>query len=177
MADLKENFKKWLIQQGTKSGTITSYLSRLQKISHKDWDNLTSNIIPFLVKYYELANKEYYLDCITILQALKYFNTISDNIYKNTNITNESDIKLYLFDGKKDYFICDNGNIFTFGSAGKVSGQCINYMNGIVYAGSSIRKCSNPANPSQNTSIKNQKSARGKQIDTKVINLSIPFHL
>lgn len=42
-------------------------------------------------------------------------------------------------------------------------------MNGIVYAGSSIRKCSNPANPSQNTSIKNQKSARGKQIDTKVI--------
>ena len=107
MADLKENFKKWLLQQGTKSGTITSYLSRLQKISHKDWDNLTSNIIPFLVKYYELANKEYYLDCITILQALKYFNTISDNIYKNTNVTNESDIRLYLFDGKKDYFICD----------------------------------------------------------------------
>ena len=62
-----------------------------------------------------------------------------------------------------------NRNIFTFGSAGKISGQFINYMNGIVYAGSSIRKCSNPANPSQNTSIKNQKSARGKQIDTKVI--------
>ena len=63
----------------------------------------------------------------------------------------------------------DNGNIFTFGSAGKVSGRFINYMNGIVYSGSSIRKCSNPANPSQNTSIKNQKSARSKQIDTKVI--------
>ena len=62
-----------------------------------------------------------------------------------------------------------NRNIFTFGSAGKISGQFINYMNGIVYAGSSIRKCSNPANPSQNTSIKNQKSARGKQVDTKVI--------
>lgn len=62
-----------------------------------------------------------------------------------------------------------NRNIFTFGSAGKVSGRFINYMNGIVYAVSSIRKCSNPANPSQNTSIKNQKSARGKQIDTKVI--------
>lgn len=65
----------------------------------------------------------------------------------------------------------DNGNIFTFGSAGKVSGQFINYMNGIVYSGSSIRKCSNPANPSQNTSIKNQKSASGKQIDTKVIKI------
>lgn len=62
-----------------------------------------------------------------------------------------------------------NRNIFTFGSAGKISGRFINYMNGIVYAVSSIRKCSNPANPSQNTSIKNQKSARGKQIDTKVI--------
>lgn len=62
-----------------------------------------------------------------------------------------------------------NENIFTFGYAGKVSGQFINYMNGIVYADSSIRKCSNPANPSQNTSIKNQKSARGKQIDAKVI--------
>jgi len=62
-----------------------------------------------------------------------------------------------------------NRNIFTFGSAGKISGQFINYMNGIVYAVSSIRKCSNPANPSQNTHIKNQKSARSKQIDTKVI--------
>lgn len=62
-----------------------------------------------------------------------------------------------------------NRNIFTFGSAGKISGQFINYMNGIVYSGSSIRKCSNPANPSQNTHIKNQKSARSKQIDTKVI--------
>lgn len=59
MANLKENFKKWLFQQGTKPGTITSYLSRLQKIANKDWNNLTSNIIPFLVKYYELANKEY----------------------------------------------------------------------------------------------------------------------
>ncbi|MBO5039030.1 MAG: hypothetical protein J6C85_06230 [Alphaproteobacteria bacterium] len=107
MANLKENFKKWLFQQGTKPGTITSYLSRLQKIADKDWNNLTSNIIPFLVKYYELANKEYYLDRVTILYALEYFNTISDNIYKNTNITTESDIKLYLFDGEKDYFICN----------------------------------------------------------------------
>ena len=107
MADLKENFKKWLFQQGTKPGTITSYLSRLQKIADKDWNNLTSNIIPFLVKYYELANKEYYLDRVTILQALEYFNTISDNIYKNTNVTTESDIKLSLFDGEENYFVCN----------------------------------------------------------------------
>lgn len=64
---------------------------------------LTINIIPLLVQYYELANKEYYLDRVTILQALEYFNTISDNIYKTT----KSDIKLSLFDGQKDYFICD----------------------------------------------------------------------
>ena len=61
----------------------------------------------------------------------------------------------------------DNENIFTFGDTGKVSGKFINYMPGIVYSGSSIRKCSNPANPSQNTHIKNQKSTRGKQIYTK----------
>lgn len=103
MADLKDNFREWLIQQGVKPGTITSYLSRLQKISHQNWDMLTINIIPLLVQYYELANKEYYLDRVTILQALEYFNTISDNIYKTT----KSDIKLSLFDGQKDYFICD----------------------------------------------------------------------
>lgn len=62
-----------------------------------------------------------------------------------------------------------NENIFTFGYAGKVSGRFINYMTGIVYADSSIRKCFNPSNFKQNTSIKNQKSTRGKQIDTKVI--------
>ena len=90
MADLKDNFREWLIQQGTKPGTITSYLSRLQKISHQNWDMLTINIIPLLVRYYELANKEYYLDRVTILQALEYFNTISDNIYETT----KSDIKL-----------------------------------------------------------------------------------
>lgn len=27
MADLKDNFREWLIQQGAKPGTITSYLS------------------------------------------------------------------------------------------------------------------------------------------------------
>ena len=107
MEDLKQKFRDWLIQQGNKSGTITSYLSRLQKISDKDWDNLTSNIIPFLVKYYELANKEYYLDRVTILHALEYFSKISDNIYKNTNISTEFDVKLYIFDGKNDYFIYD----------------------------------------------------------------------
>ena len=45
-------------------------------------------------------------------------------------------------------------------------------MTGIVYAGSSIRKCSNPANPSQNTSIKNQKSAQNKSFNE---NLSKPI--
>ena len=107
MEDLKQKFKDWLIQQGNKSGTITSYLSRLQKISDKDWDNLTSNIIPFLVKYYELANKEYYLGRVTILHALEYFSKISDSIYNKANISAEFDVKLYIFDGKNDYFICD----------------------------------------------------------------------
>ena len=66
----------------------------------------------------------------------------------------------------------DNGNIFTFGSTGKVSGRFINYMNGIVYADSSIHTCSNPANHKQNTSIENQKSARSKPFNE---NLSKPI--
>lgn len=41
-------------------------------------------------------------------------------------------------------------------------------MNGIVYLVSSICKCSNTVNLSQNTSIKNQKSTRGEQISIKV---------
>lgn len=114
MADIKENFKKWLVYQDNKAGTITSYLSRLQKISDKDWDNLTSNIIPFLVKYYELANKGYYLDRVTFLHALEYFNRISDSIYKNTNISAELDVKLYIFDGKNNYFICDTSLKFLY---------------------------------------------------------------
>ena len=114
MADIKENFKKWLVAQGNKSGTITSYLSRLQKVSDKDWNNLTNNIIPLLVKYYELANKGYYLDRVTILHALEYFNRISDHIYKNTNISAELDVKLYIFDGKSDYFICDTSLKFLY---------------------------------------------------------------
>ncbi len=32
MADIKENFKKWLTAQGNKAGTITSYLSQIPKI-------------------------------------------------------------------------------------------------------------------------------------------------
>lgn len=45
-------------------------------------------------------------------------------------------------------------------------------MTVIVYADSSIRKCSNPANLSQNTSIKNQKSAQNKPFNE---NLSKPI--
>lgn len=66
-----------------------------------------------------------------------------------------------------------NGNIFTFGYAGKVSGRFINYMTGIVYAEPFIQKCFNPANPSQNTSIKNQKSARNKPFSEN-LNKPIP---
>lgn len=46
-------------------------------------------------------------------------------------------------------------------------------MTGIVYVAISIYRCFNLANSNQNTSIKNQKSTRGKQIDTKA-NKPIP---
>ena len=48
----------------------------------------------------------------------------------------------------------NNENIFTFGDTGKVSGKFINYMPGIVYAATSIHKCSNQSNLNQNIAKK-----------------------
>ena len=103
--DIKNKFRNWLVEQDLKPGTINSYLSRLKKISNNNWDMLTINIIPLLVKYYELSNKEYYIDRVTILNAVEYLKKISDYIYSNTNISVETNVKLYLFDGERDYFI------------------------------------------------------------------------
>lgn len=103
--DIKSKFRNWLVEQDLKPGTINSYLSRLKKISNNNWDMLTINIIPLLVKYYELSNKEYYIDRVTILNAVEYLKKISDYIYSNTNISVETNVKLYLFDGERDYFI------------------------------------------------------------------------
>lgn len=44
-------------------------------------------------------------------------------------------------------------------------------MTGIIYADSSIRKCFNHTNLSQNTSIKNQKSAQNKPFNENLRNL------
>ena len=102
--------------------------------------------------------KKYVGDCIFSLYVTSYIDRLLTSSFFIRPIYNK-----YPFSSYTDY-----GNIFNCGSVGKVSGQFINYMNGIVYADSSIRKCFNPVNLNQNTSIKNQKSTRGKQIDTKV---------
>ena len=108
----------------------------------------------------ETRLEKYVGDCISSLYVTSsYIDRLLNSSFFTRPIYNKCILPSYT----------DNGNIFAFGSAGKADVNFINYMNGIVYAVSSIRKCSNPANPSQNTHIKNQKSARSKQIDTKVI--------
>lgn len=108
MNDLKTDFRNWLIEQDVKERTVVTYLRRVQKLSKDtNWDFLTVNAIPLLAEYLEYANKEYFLDRITIWRALEYFDKISDIIYANSTLTSSNRVKLYLFDGKEDHFVCD----------------------------------------------------------------------
>ena len=98
---LKEEFKKWLEQQGYKSSVVKDYAYRVQHmvndLSKSDWSKFSDNVIPLLTAFYEIANKEYYLDRVTAWYALDYFDKISQNI-KNLRNYNPR-ITLQLFDG------------------------------------------------------------------------------
>lgn len=110
MRDLRADFRNWLTEQEGKykPSTIDDYVRRINKISNKDWGNLSENILPELAKYYEYSNKEYYLDRVTIGYALEYFAKISEFIYPNNNVNVDGNqtVKVYLFHNEKDYYIC-----------------------------------------------------------------------
>jgi hypothetical protein len=114
MSDIKSDFKKWLQEHFSKS-TAYSYYGLVQKIFNKnfgisqDWQQYSENIIPLLVRYFEFANREYYLDRVTIWYALDYFDKILKFIYPKQNklYKNEPDVKISIYDGQKDYPIID----------------------------------------------------------------------
>ena len=115
MNDIKLQFREWLKQQSFKDSTIGVFIRTLNKLTNKNWRLLQDNILPYMVKYYELANKEYFLDRVTIWQALDYFSRISESFNGKKPISSfeeAKEAKLYLSDGKIDYFICDT-NITT----------------------------------------------------------------
>lgn len=65
---------------------------------------ISENILSLLNKYYELSNKDYYVDRVTIIYALEYFNKISDFLYSGNPAISDDIAKIYLFDGRDDYF-------------------------------------------------------------------------
>lgn len=111
MNDLKIGFKKWLQENFSKSTAYGSF-SLVQKIFDKNfensenWQEQSESIMPLLARYFEFANREYYLDRVTVWYALDYFDELTEFIYAKKLSTHELPVSLYLYDGKKDYFIC-----------------------------------------------------------------------
>ena len=114
MGDIKIDFKQWL-QENYSQSSAYSYYSLVQKIFDKnfgdnqDWQQYSESVIPLLVRYFEFANREYYLDRVTIWYALDYFEKILKFIYpKQTKIfIYEPTVKIFVFSRKKDYYIYD----------------------------------------------------------------------
>ena len=112
MDDLRKDFEEWLRKQNNSSSTIEQYIRRIDKICREtyqncNWNNLNGEIFPVFAQYTEYANKEYYLDFVTIRYALNYFKTFSQinnkpSFQKNKKI---ADIKIFLYHKKSDYFL------------------------------------------------------------------------
>ncbi len=122
MNEIKEQFKDWLLKQGlaerTKSGnpsTVYDYIKSINKVCLKSfnsnekeiWRELSENTYPVLVKYFELSNKEYFFDAISIRYGLFYLREITNFIYsrlKEEDIAD--DVSLYLNFNEQNYPIC-----------------------------------------------------------------------
>ena len=114
MSDIKSGFREWLQERFSKS-TAYSYYGLVQKIfdknfgDNKDWQQYSQYIMPLLVRYFEFANREYYLDRVTIWYALDYFKKIADYIQYGHLKSTKPDVDIYIFDGDKNYFVCSTG--------------------------------------------------------------------
>ena len=114
MRDIKSDFKKWLQEHFSKS-TAYRYYALVQNIfdknfgDNKDWQQYYQYIMPLLVRYFEFANREYYLDRVTIWYALDYFKKIDDYIQYGHLKSTKPDVDIYIFDGDKNYFVCSTG--------------------------------------------------------------------
>lgn len=113
MTDLKEDFKKWLVDtKKVKNNTANTYISHIvsaykKNFDSSDWKSLSENIIPLLVKYCELAHKEYFIDRITIWHALDYFAEVIGFINSTKLLKEDTNqtVKLYLYCYEGDFYI------------------------------------------------------------------------
>ena len=99
MIGLEENFRKWL-SENRKDSTIDTYIRRIITLCKKNFvqENfhfnnnylgfLAENLMPLLIKSYELSNKEYYIDRVTIWHALDYFSRIFEAINTSRHLNN-----------------------------------------------------------------------------------------
>ncbi|MBR1373226.1 hypothetical protein IJ556_02090 [bacterium] len=132
MSDIKTDFRKWLQNNFNKS-TAYSYYAVVQKIfdknfgSQTDWSQYFNEIMPLLARYFEFANREYYLDRVTIWYALDYFDEIAQFIYPKQGKTykNEPDVKISIYDGQQYYPLYET-TLF------KVS-ECLKYISSFIY--------------------------------------------
>lgn len=82
MDDLKIGFKKWLQENFSKSTAYGSF-SLVQKIFDKNfensenWKEQSERVIPLLVRYFEFANREYYLD--RVFSTARFRFTVATN--------------------------------------------------------------------------------------------------
>lgn len=121
MNEIKEQFKDWLLKQGlaerTKSGnpsTVYDYIKSINKVCLKSfnsnekeiWRELSENTYPVLVKYFELSNKEYFFDAISIRYGLFYLREITNFIYSRLKEDIADDVSLYLNFNEQNYPIC-----------------------------------------------------------------------
>lgn len=120
MTDLRKDFKNWLINiQNYKERTadiyirqtVVAYKKNFNKkhfyLNKNDWSVLSENLLPLLVKYYELSNKEYFVDRVTILHALDYLYKVTQfiNSSKALRQENKTTVKLYLYCYEGDFYI------------------------------------------------------------------------
>ena len=120
MTKTKEEFRQWLIGQNVPQiasyyhqKTVDSYIRTIDEIcqrsfstsGEKGWQQLAKNIYPQLARCYELSNKDYFLDKISIKYALYYFRKISNFIYSEINGESGDNVKLFLNFDHCDYLI------------------------------------------------------------------------
>lgn len=116
MIGLEENFRKWL-SENRKDSTIDTYIRRIITLCKKNFvqENfhfnnnylgfLAENLMPLLIKSYELSNKEYYIDRVTIWHALDYFSRIFEAINTSRHLNNNQTVKLYFYCYEGDFQI------------------------------------------------------------------------
>ena len=108
MSDIKSDFREWLQEQKYSQSTIKQYFFQIDKIcsdcyESKDWYRFSEDASYLLAKYTEYANREYYLDVVTIRYALDYFDDFREKVKISAIIKSkeQQEIKLFLYFDKQ----------------------------------------------------------------------------